>query len=107
MALTMPRPSATAATIQTVTTPVTVRIPSSSASPAAAEPVQISVLRLSKRSAMRPPQGPINNTGSICRAMTMPRMAPLSDSLSTSQACATLCIQVPLTETIWPKKKKR
>jgi len=60
--------------------------------------------RLSTRSAMTPPYGASNSTGSVCSATITPSAVaePVSDS--TSHDCAAICIQVPISEVAWPMK---
>ena len=66
--------------------------------------VVISSLRFGKRSASSPPQAPKSNIGRNCRAVVRPTARPLPVRLSTSQSAATVCIQVPESETSWPTK---
>ena len=101
---TKPSPMATANTIQSCTAPVTVSSPSSSARDAAAIWVAISSLRVSKRSTTTPPSGPKKVTGRNWQAVTRPSSVLLPVSCSTSQPWATVCIQVPASETAWPPK---
>ncbi len=63
--------------------------------------------RLSSRSAISPPQMPNTSTGANCSAVVMPTGRARLVSRSTSQSWASCCIQVPLTDTSWPKKKRR
>ncbi len=93
--------------IQTFTTSVNVSAASASAKSAAADCVAMSRRRLSTRSASAPAQAPRTSTGPNCRPTVMPRATPLPVSCSTSQFCATACIQVPLIETIWETKNRR
>ena len=64
-------------------------------------------LRLSTRSATTPPYGPSSSTGNVCSATTTPILVPEPVSTSTSQDCATVCIQVPTREMAWPRKYLR
>ena len=101
----VPVSAASSQIIHTVTTSVTVSTPSTSASTAATDCVARSSLRLSTRSASAPDHAPSTRMGPNCRPTVMPRSTLLPLSCSTSQACATPCIQVPLMETTWLKKK--
>jgi len=65
------------------------------------------ILRLSCRSASDPPSGPNNRIGPNASAVSIPRATPLPVSWSTSQAAATICIHVPVTEIACPMKKRR
>jgi hypothetical protein len=78
-----------------------------SAKTAAAVCVAMSRRRLSTLSASAPAQAPRTSTGPNCRPTVMPRAMPLPVSCSTSQLCATDCIQVPLIETTWEMKNRR
>ncbi len=69
--------------------------------------VAMSSLRLSTRSAISPPHGPMNSTGPNCSATVMLSMRALPVRWSTSQPCAIDCIQVPLIEMIWAMKYSR
>ncbi len=66
--------------------------------------VTISSPRLGTRSASSPPQAPNSSTGRNCSAEVTPTATPLSVSRSTSHISATICIQLPLSEMIWPAK---
>ena len=80
------------------------------ASTAAELCVQISVRRLSRRSAITPPHTPNSSMGRNCRATISPRAEPAVArpvSSSTSQLWAVVCIHVPLREISWEKKKSR
>ena len=64
--------------------------------------------RLGYRSAIAPPHRLNSSRGRNCRPVAMPRAVPLPwVSSSTSQSCATRCIQVPLLETTWPAANSR
>ncbi len=103
-ALTMPRASANAKTIQRRTDPVSTISPSTAARTPETAWVANRKWRLSTRSATTPPVGPSTSIGRNWKAITRPSHVPLPVSCSTSQPSATLCIHVPLTEMICPKK---
>ena len=69
--------------------------------------VRYSTRRLSIRSANTPPSGPNRNIGPNLAAVVRPSWVPLWVRSSTRKDCATVCIQVPATETSWPKKNSR
>jgi hypothetical protein len=48
---------------------------------------------------MTPPQTPNNSSGRNWSAVVSPRATPLPVSLSTNQPWATICIQVPVSDT--------
>jgi hypothetical protein len=50
---------------------------------------------------------PSTSTGANCSAVVMPTGRERLVSRRTSQSWASCCIQVPLTDTSWPKKKSR
>ena len=106
-AIAVPVRPARTQTIQTVTTSVTARTPSASASAAATDCVPISSLRLSTRSASAPPHAPKTSTGPNWSPTVIPRSTALPVRLSTSQFWAIDCIQVPLMDTTWLKKNSR
>ena len=61
--------------------------------------VILRTVRLSNRSAIRPPYADISSIGRNCRAVVIPIATPEPpDSSSTSQSWATRCIQVPMLE---------
>ena len=66
--------------------------------------VIVSSVRLSKRSASSPPQAPNSSTGRNWSPAVMPTAAPLPVSCTISHISATICIQLPETETTWPAK---
>ena len=66
-----------------------------------------STRRLSIRSANRPPTGPNTSIGRNRAAVASPSWVPLWVRSRTRKDWATVCIQVPATETSWPKKKSR
>jgi len=105
--VTIPSRKAKTYTIGRLAKPVTVRMPR----PSARAPETLCEItirrRLSARSATRPPHGPARRTGRNCRAVTIPSASPPPESLSTSQAWATDCIQVPVSETPCPMKYRR
>ena len=55
------------------------------------------------RSATTPAYGPSSSVGRVWRAMTAPSAAAEPVSSSTSQDWAIICIQVPASETAWPR----
>ena len=86
-------------------------VPTVMAKTAASRPardwVTRSTRRLSIRSANTPPSGPNRNIGRNLAAVVRPSWVPLWVRSSTTKDCATVCIQVPATETSWPKKNSR
>ncbi len=62
------------------------------------------IRRLLRRSANRPPAGPNTRIGRKRAAVTRPRSVPLWVRSKTRNDWATVCIQVPITETSCPKK---
>ena len=107
MAFAQPRRIARTRIIQTSTTPVRVRTPSATARAAITASTAMSVGRLGRASAMRPPKRPRTRTGVHCAAATTPRMSGSLVRVRTSQAWATDCIQEPASEIAWPPKKRR
>jgi hypothetical protein len=69
--------------------------------------VQIRIVRLLKRSANTPPHGVRTSVGSIWMANVIPSQAPEFVNSRTSQAWASFCIQVPVTDTDCPVKNSR
>ena len=69
--------------------------------------VAITSLRLSNRSATTPAKSPKTVKGMKRQKARMPTASGEWVSSTTSQASATFCIQVPLTEITWPVKKSR
>ena len=55
------------------------------------------------RSATTPAYGPSSSVGRVWRAMTAPSAVAEPVSSSTSQDWAIICIQVPASETAWPR----
>ncbi len=86
-------------------------VPTVTAKTAASRPdsdwVIYSTRCLSSRSANTPPSGPNRNIGRNLAAVVRPSWVPLWVRPSTTKDCATVCIQVPATETSWPKKNSR
>jgi len=81
--------------------------PRISARPPIAAWVAIRMRRLAYRSAIIPPYM-LKSIGRNCRPVVMPSAIPLSwVSSSTSQSCATRCIQVPVLETTCPVANNR
>ena len=66
-----------------------------------------SMRRLGRRSAKAPAGMEKKSMGANCRALMTPSLKAESVSSRTSQAWATLCIQVPTRETSWPARKSR
>ena len=107
MALTAPRTNTSASTIHTVTSPEAVSAHSASAGSAISVWVIASSWRLETRSASTPPHAPANSIGVNCSAAVRPTAVALSVSRRTSHISPTVCIQLPLIETIWPVKYRR
>ena len=55
-------------------------------------------LCLLTRSATTPPYGPSSRIGKVCKATTRPTSNPEPVRCSTRKDCATVCIQVPVSE---------
>ena len=77
-----------------------VRPQSASAGSAIAAWVTSSSERFGQRSASTPPQAPNRSTGRNCSAEVTPTATPLPVSSRISHISATICIQLPLSETI-------
>jgi hypothetical protein len=60
--------------------------------------------RFGQRSASTPPQAANSSIGRNCRAEVTPTATPLPVSWRISHISATICIQLPLSETSWPAK---
>ena len=103
-ARTRPRRPITTKTIQACAEPLTARMKSSIAGTAMPVWVTISSLRLSKRSASDPPSAPNRRMPVNCSAVAIPTAKPESVSVRISQSSATICIQLPASETICPPK---
>jgi hypothetical protein len=103
-ALTVPRTKTSVITIQGATTPLAEIASRASAGAAISAWVTISSRRLAKRSASTPPQAPKRRIGRNCNAVVIPTATPLPVSERTSQTSATICIQLPESETICPAK---
>jgi hypothetical protein len=101
---TEPRAKTSAKTIQGSTTPEAVSPQRASAGSAIRLWVTMSRDRLGRRSASKPPQAPNSRTGRNWSAEVTPTARPLPVSDRTSHISATICIQLPLSETIWPAK---
>ena len=69
--------------------------------------VAISALRLGTASAIRPPNRPRTMTGIHWNAATTPSRNGSPVSSRISQPWATVCIQVPTSDTSWPPKYRR
>ena len=104
-ALTAPRTKTSAQTIERRRpSPPTVSAKSVSAGSAMSAWVTMSTRRLGRRSASSPPQAPKSRIGTNCSPAVRPTAAPLPVSWTMSHISATVCIQLPETETIWPAK---
>ena len=103
-ALTVPRTKTSAQTTSGVTDPPTVSAKSASAGRAMSAWVTMSTRRFGRRSASRPPHAPKSRMGTNCSPAVRPTAAPLPVSCTISHISATVCIQLPETETIWPAK---
>ncbi len=97
-ALVMPSRAARTMMCQISTRPLAASPNSTNASSIWMTWVAISVLRLGRASAISPPNRPRIRTGRNWTAATTPSRNGSLDSWSTSQACATDCIQVPTRE---------
>ena len=86
---------------------VAIRTAKAAASRPDSDWVTYSTRRLSIRSANTPPSGPNRNIGRNRAAVVRPSWVPLWVRSSTTNDWATVCIQVPATETSCPKKKSR
>ena len=104
IAVTAPRAKTSANTIHGTTAPVAVSAQSVSAGSTIAVCVTMSSRRFGKRSATTPPQAPRTSTGRNCSAAVTPTATPLPVSERINHISATICIQLPLSETIWPAK---
>ena len=104
IALTEPRTKTSASTIHASTAPAETIAKRARAGNTISAWVTISNRRLSKRSASSPPQAPKRRIGRNCSAVVMPTMTPLPVNERTSQISATICIQLPDSETICPPK---
>ena len=69
--------------------------------------VAISVRRFGRLSATIPPNRPKIMTGTNWAAATTPSMNGSLVRVRTSQPWATACIQVPISEIIWPDQNSR
>ena len=103
-ALTAPRTKTRPKTIHGSTTPPAVSAQSISAGTAIAVWLTISSRRFANRSAITPPQAPKTRIGRNWSAEVTPTATPLPVSSRISHISATICIQLPLSETIWPTK---
>ena len=102
--LTAPRTKTRANTIHGSIAPPAVRPHSASAGAAIVAWVTMSSERFGQRSASTPPQAPNSRIGRNCSADVTPTATPLPVSSRMSHISATICIQLPLRETIWPAK---
>ena len=101
---TAPRANTSTKIIHGCTTPDPASSQSVSAGSAIAACVNMRRRRLSGRSAITPPQAPKSSIGVNCSAVVTPTASGLPVSERTSHSSPTVCIQVPLSETIWPTK---
>ena len=97
--LTAPRAKTSANTIHGSTAPVAVSAHSASAGAIIAVCVAISSVRFGQRSASTPPQAANRSIGRNCSAEVTPTAIPLPVSSRISHISATICIQLPLSET--------
>ena len=104
MALTEPRTNTSASTIHAFAFPVLASAHNVSAGIAISACVIISSLRFETRSASSPPHAPANSIGTNWSAAVRPTATLEFVSFKTSHISATICIQLPLSETIWPMK---
>jgi hypothetical protein len=103
-ALTAPRTNTSASTIHASAAPELASAHSVSAGIAISACVTMSSRRLDTRSASSPPQAPATSIGTNCSAAVSPTTTLLFVRRSTSHISATICIQLPLSEMIWPMK---
>lgn len=103
------KPWATAAarTIQMLTTSIHTRTPSTSAGSMPPSAVHSRIVRLLYRSASTPASVVNSRVGNCWPATVTPSSRGESVSSSTSQACVSFCIQVPLTEIVCPSAYRR
>jgi hypothetical protein len=104
---TMPRTTASTYTCHGWMVPSSVSSARSVAVTMAAACVVITSRRGSRRSAKTPAKRPSTLNGMNWQRTRMPTATGDPVSSSTSHAIATFCIQVPVTEVIWPMKKSR
>ena len=106
-ALITPSRPASTSTCQTWTRPVRVSAASTNACTIDRVCVTMTTFRREKRSAAMPPRGPSANTAIWAQNQAVPSRSSEWVRRYTSQLCATFCIQVPTSETIWPLIKRR
>ena len=106
-AFTAPRANTRPKTIQASTRPPAVRPQRSSAGMAMSAWVTRSSRRFERRSASSPPQTAKSSIGRNWRAAVRPTAPALSVSVRISHISATICIQLPLSETSCPAKYRR
>ena len=104
IALAVPRSSARTMIIQTSTTPVSVSTARIAARTIITACTTKIVWRFGSASASTPPNRPKTMTGTNCAAATTPSQNASLVSSRTSQAWATCCIHVPISEMSWPPK---
>ena len=103
-----PSPNASTYTCQIRTVPVTASTPRINARPPMVAWVTIRTRRLGYRSAIIPPHRLNSSRGRNCSPVAIPTATPLPCvSSSTSQSCATRCIQVPVFEITCPVANNR
>lgn len=103
-ALTTPRENTSTNTIHGSTAPLVASPHRSRAGTTIATWVTISTRRLSKRSASRPPNAPNRRIGANWSAVVSPTATPLWVRVRINHVSATIWIQLPLSDTIWPTK---
>ena len=106
-ALITPSRPASASTCQTCTRPERVSAASAKACNMDRVCVTMTTFWREKRSAAIPPRGPRANTAICAQNQAVPSRSSEWVRRYTSQLCATFCIQVPTSETIWPPMKRR
>ena len=98
-ASTIPRSSTSAHTIHGTITPLAVSANMPSAGTAMSACVTERMRRLESRSASTPPQAPTSRMGRNWSAAVRPTAAPEPVSFRMSHVSATICIQLPATDT--------
>ena len=100
----MPRPKASASTVETCGFPTVVKMARVRAKRPPAVCVAKRMVRLLERSTTSPPHVPAISMGRNWRAIVIPSMKPLPVRSRISQLWATDCIHVPETEIPCPMK---
>ena len=106
-AFVIPSSAASTRMCHTSTTPAAVRPNRMKASAIWTTWVAISVGRLGSASAISPPNSPRTMTGRNCTAAVRPSRNGSPVICRTSQAWATCCIHMPMSEMSWPTKNSR